>query len=502
MINKVKASLTGQKAAVGVLILLGVVLRLRQYLTGRSLWTDEAMLALNIVNRDFIGLFKPLDYDQGSPIGFLLVEKIANSFFGRSEYALRLVPLIVGIASIWLFYLLLKRTTRGAGLLTALALFILNPRLVYYSSEVKQYILDVAVTLGLLLFADRLFDPKPQKRDFLWMALAGFAGIWFSQPALFVLAGIGLALVIFYLRKHDYSNLGYLIGIGFLWVATISLLYFLVLRNLQQNAFIREYWQGAFLPFPPWSDIGWFKLSINGIIATQFGIPYGTYFVFALMLLGWMILWRRNQNYAITLGLIFIITLAASALQLYPVAERMVLFLIPMGLLLLGKTVEALYQSLQKRQVLRIIATLILSGYLLYGPLVTSTGYFIKPKYFEHIRPSMGFLQESLRPGDSMYVSNGAVPAFEYYAPIYGLKDVEYISSERDDYKNPNNILGKLETLKGKPRVWILMSHVYEKGDFNEKDFILNYLNQMGEKKREFRMPGTSVFLYLYDLEN
>src|SRR6266498_4748483 len=348
MINKVKASLTGQKAAVGVLILLGVVLRLRQYLTGRSLWTDEAMLALNIVNRDFIGLFKPLDYDQGSPIGFLLVEKIANSFFGRSEYALRLVPLIVGIASIWLFYLLLKRTTRGAGLLTALALFILNPRLVYYSSEVKQYILDVAVTLGLLLLASRLFDPQLQKRDFLWMALAGFAGIWFSQPALFVLAGIGLALVIFYLRKHDYSNLGYLIGIGFLWVATISLLYLLVLRNMQQNAFIREYWQGAFLPFPPWSDIGWFKLSINGIIATQFGIPYGTYFVFALMLLGWMILWRRNQNYAITLGLIFIITLAASALQLYPVAERMVLFLIPMGLLLLGKTVEALYQSLQK----------------------------------------------------------------------------------------------------------------------------------------------------------
>ncbi len=147
MINKVKASFTGQKAAVGVLIVLGVVLRLRQYLTGRSLWIDEAMLALNVVNRDFFGLFKPLDLDQGSPIGFLLVEKIANSFFGRSEYALRLVPLIVGIASIWLFYLLLKRTTSGPGLLIALALFVFNPRLIYYSSEVKQYIVDVSVTI-------------------------------------------------------------------------------------------------------------------------------------------------------------------------------------------------------------------------------------------------------------------------------------------------------------------------------------------------------------------
>jgi hypothetical protein len=41
---------------------------------------------------------------------------------------------------------------------------------------------------------------------------------------------------------------------------------------------------------------------------------------------------------------------------------------------------------------------------------------------------------------------------------------------------------------------------VYEKGDFNEKDFVLRYLDQIGEKRREFRLPGTSVFLYLYDM--
>jgi hypothetical protein len=29
----------------------------------------------------------------------------------------------------------------------------------------------------------------------------------------------------------------------------------------------------------------------------------------------------------------------------------------------------------------------------------------------------------------------------------------------------------------------------------------LNYADQVGEKKREFRLPGTSVFLYLYSLE-
>src|ERR1051325_5728529 len=166
MINKFKASFSGQTIAVTGLTLLGIVLRLRQYLTGRSLWSDEAMLALNIVNRNLIGLFKPLDYNQGSPIGFLMIEKIFSFPFGRSEYALRFFPLIVGSASIWLFYLLLKRTTSGAGLLAALTLFVLNQRLIYYSSEVKQYILDVFITIGLLLLASHLFEDRSQKRNF------------------------------------------------------------------------------------------------------------------------------------------------------------------------------------------------------------------------------------------------------------------------------------------------------------------------------------------------
>src|SRR5215213_3690007 len=117
-----KTFLSWDKAAAALLILMGAILRLRQYLTGRSLWADEAMLALNIVERNFAGMFQPLDYDQGSPIGFLLVEKFFNSILGKSEFALRLFPLLVGSISLWLFYLLLKRITNGEGLFTALAL--------------------------------------------------------------------------------------------------------------------------------------------------------------------------------------------------------------------------------------------------------------------------------------------------------------------------------------------------------------------------------------------
>ena len=534
-----KTFLSWEKAAAALLILVGMVLRARQYLAGRSLWADEAMLALNIVGRDLAGMFQPLDYDQGAPIGFLLVEKLFNAMLGKHEFALRLFPLLVGLISLWLFYLLSKRMTSGPGLLIPLALFALNPRLIYYSSEVKQYILDVTVTILLLLVAVPVFSASPRKRDYAWLTLTGLIALWFSHPALFVLAGIGLALAIIALQRRNYSSLPWVIGMGILWVLEIASLYLLILKDLSQNAYMKEYWQGAFLPLPPWSDPGWYLKSLNENIGIQFGVPYGVFVVFLLMLVGWVTLSLRGvaqgattkqshayfaetgfhlrlfrndrskinfemtsigQNYALAFAGILLVTLIASALQLYPVFERMILFLIPVGLILIGKAVEALYQRVQRFHLLVVFSVLVLAGYLLYGPLVTSVQNFVQPKYFEHIRPTMDFVRSSWKEGDTLYVSYGALPAFRFYAPFYGLEAISYKFGERDDYKNPQNILSQLDSLNEQPRVWILLSHVYEKEDFNEREFILDYLNENGEKKREFRMPGTSVFLYLYDL--
>ena len=55
-----------------------------------------------------------------------------------------------------------------------------------------------------------------------------------------------------------------------------------------------------------------------------------------------------------------------------------------------------------------------------------------------------------------------------------------------------------LDVSEGAVSRWL--KSVEEKGNFNEKDFLLSYLDQVGSKKREFRQPGTSVYLYLYDL--
>jgi hypothetical protein len=178
----------------------------------------------------------------------------------------------------------------------------------------------------------------------------------------------------------------------------------------------------------------------------------------------------------------------------------MVLFLIPIGILLIGIAISFIHQKLRDYSIISMLTLATISIYLFYGVMPLTIEQFIVPKYFEHIRPTMEYLQSAWKEGDQMYISNGGVPGFEYYAPIYGLDNITYISGNRDDYENPSAMLEQIDSLHGQRRVWVLFSHVYEKGNFNEKDFLLEHLEENGNKLREFRKPGTSVFLYLFDL--
>ena len=107
-----------------IIISIGIVLRLVQYIANHSLWLDESYLALNIVNKSFLELLKPLDYHQVVPFGFLTIEKLLVQSFGNNEYILRMFPFICGIISLFLFYRVAKHTIKKEALI-----------ILYYSKE-------------------------------------------------------------------------------------------------------------------------------------------------------------------------------------------------------------------------------------------------------------------------------------------------------------------------------------------------------------------------------
>jgi hypothetical protein len=108
--------------AAWLIILGGIGQRVLRFWANRSLWLDEAMLALNITERSMGQLLEPLKHEQGAPVGFLWAVKAATLAIGPNEWGLRLVPLVSGIVALVAVYFVLRRAVRADGRVRAAAI--------------------------------------------------------------------------------------------------------------------------------------------------------------------------------------------------------------------------------------------------------------------------------------------------------------------------------------------------------------------------------------------
>jgi hypothetical protein len=108
-------------------VVVGVALRFLEYFSDRSLWIDESVVALNLEARSFPSLFHHLSFYVVAPVGFLLLEKLAITLFGASEYALRAVPLIASLVALTAFVPLARRLLAPRAVPMAVLLCIVRP---------------------------------------------------------------------------------------------------------------------------------------------------------------------------------------------------------------------------------------------------------------------------------------------------------------------------------------------------------------------------------------
>ena len=185
-----------------IIICFGILIRVIQYLYNRSLWADEAVLALNIVNRSYLELLLPLDYDQGAPIGFLWIENLSIQIFGNNEYALRLFPFVSSIISIFIFHRLAKIFLKRQAVPIALVFFVSLYYLLYFATELKQYSSDVLVALISCLIVIKIATERLNMIKTIIYSLLGSLIIWFSHPAVFTLGGVGASIFVIDIVKR------------------------------------------------------------------------------------------------------------------------------------------------------------------------------------------------------------------------------------------------------------------------------------------------------------
>jgi hypothetical protein len=482
------------------LVLVGAVLRLWQYLAGTSLWLDETMLGRNIVELPLGALLtQPLALDQVAPRGFLLVEKIATTLLGNEDWALRLFPLAVGLASLPLFRRLAERALDGLAVPFAVAAFAIGVPFIRYTIEVKQYGADIFATIAIALVAIDLHERDRTRAGLARAALVGVVLLCFSQAAVLVLAGAGAALAVAWLRERDARTGRVLLTVVPVWAVASLAAVVVGERSMTPStrAFMHDFWRPGFLPLP--FDVVRDGLWLWGAFVDPFRDPTLLRYPLpviglALAVAGVVWLARRRPLVALVLVAPVLVALLAAVAQRYPFRTRLVLFLLPLPVLMMSAGAEWLRQ-LGARHGTRTGLALMAAAFLIPAWALVDARM---PVVSEQNKEIISWLAQHRQPGDAIYVMRLARPPFYWYGPRYGIKPGEWTpgTCDRNDTRG---FVRQLDQFRGRSRVWTVFTG--HRPMIPARTSMRRYLQTIGVRRdsiafRSIVFPATIVELY------
>lgn len=474
----------------------GAVLRIARWIHPRSLWLDEIFLAGSIVGRSLHDLlFMPLKDWQAAPPGFLLLVHISVSIFGTGERSLRLVSLVFGLASLPLMLAVARRILGNVGVFLAMAFFSFLGPLIYYSNELKPYSCDVVVSLAITLAVLNWLE-DPRFRHTAIAAIVGAIGVFFSFPAVFVLAGAGIWML---MRQRTSRN--QIFAIGAIWTAAFVLDYLIFLRPFtsgEAHPHLVQYWiaQNAFMPRSPRYAVEWIFSNLVAIARDPGGmwLDYPDAALIGLIV-GVVVAVRRRGKLPLLLAPLPLVLLASATKQ-YPFGDRLALFFVPQYLLLIAAGLESLCTTLVPKAAAAAIA-----GCILIPSAQRATMYLFSPPGREESLAAYRWVAQHYQPGDVVYLTHFAESSFYYYESQAGWPvdlDRSGLLHIQPGNLGPSQILADVKSLAGHPRVWVILIHA-EGGEFSVQLFTQTGFDQIGHPSTTMTHKEEGATVYLYD---
>lgn len=228
--------------------LVGIAVDIYQWSGAPTFWLDEEMIALNFRDRSFAELSGALWLEQSAPYGWLVLQRAVLLTIGDGELALRLVPLLFGIATVIGALWVGRRWLGTIGMPGLVLLCWISPLLSHYRFEVKHYTADVF--LGLMLPALVAWAIEGERastrarRALIWWLVAA-AGQFFANGALLVAPPCAAVLLVALWRRDGWRAANRALAGGVLWLGAVAGHYELSLRF---TAHLRDYWADQFPP--------------------------------------------------------------------------------------------------------------------------------------------------------------------------------------------------------------------------------------------------------------
>lgn len=183
---------TADRRLLLAIVLVAAAVRLAT-LSSQSYWLDESQAAheLSLSFGHMLGAWNRAEWN---PPLYLIVAWPWARVFGTGEVGLRLLSALLGIGLVPLLYLCgAELVSRRAGLVAA-ALGALNPFMIWYSQEAREYMLLTVLSAASLLFFARGWRTG-SRRDLGWWAAFSALALLTQYFAGFLVLAEGVALI-------------------------------------------------------------------------------------------------------------------------------------------------------------------------------------------------------------------------------------------------------------------------------------------------------------------
>jgi hypothetical protein len=500
-----------------LLLAIGTGIRIWRWSLGQPLWLDEQMISLNLRDRGLGGLTQKLSFDQSAPLGWLWTQWSVAHTLGTGERALRLIPLLFGIATLVVAWLIGRRWFGPVSTAALVALCAINPSMLRYSAEVKQYSGDTFWVLVLIGLAAWTIEQhaRPVRAQAIWWVTAALACL-FSMAA--VLATPGLAAVILLTTWRRYGRRAALTGTLFVaaWLVAFAVQYAFSLRFALGDTNLTAYWQRFGYPpehAGPVDLVKWLLRRPGSLAHDPLGITGPAIALCWLAVAaGVLVAARRRLAYGFLLLGPVATGFALGLLRIVPLAGRLALWLVPAVYLAIAVAAEAL-----SRQLVRVWRSHGAPGKARVGIVLASVvalalgGLVVRPAAASAVRrppqaggvddkAAMAFLAGIRHPGDLILVTASAYPAAQWY----GTPDIRSAARiVKPVASGPNcTPTTMISVAKGFTRV--LAYTGAPSSSTPHRDDILRWrLSEMGRivQERSFATPGSASLGWVYVVE-
>lgn len=311
----------------------------------RSLWLDEAMLAIDFTQRSLGNLTDGVfSWNQTAPVGWLYIVKILAVLFGHTEYVYRFFSIISYIGILCLVFYLAKRVFGMKYPLVPCAFIASMTCMLRYSNEFKPYISDALFVLFTLLFF-YLYEQK--KINYIILSVAWAFLIWFSNPVCFIAGGLILSQIGFSVKDKNKKKVKEIVIAGISIVVSFIGNYFYWLRDVAQGSAMQDYWEGERFPLIPTSaeDIELAEKLIDSIYA-EFGDFRGLFLMMTITALFFAV--KKRDKYTLGFYLGILLSLFASSISMFPISVRLWLFFYPLLTIIVFHAMEEIILSKEK----------------------------------------------------------------------------------------------------------------------------------------------------------